>query len=189
MNRAPWPQRRWRPPIRNLAWRLTGKKAPKEAQPCRTRYQKEWTSKYRLTPRTRSLRVSLSPRLVLGAWTRRPGETESSFSTAMPGEMELSIPMTLQFRRLRTGAVGGDVRSAGGGNWTWSGARSAKNGYARCDAGQEMILGAGAVFQILRVECLDGEVGERRPGQWASSEGGELAVRRSSLLNKAAWSR
>ena len=131
------------------------------------------------------MRVSASPRLVPEAWTRRPGGTESSFSMARPGEMELSILMTLQFRRLRTGAVGGDARDARGGNWTWSGAWSAENGYARCGAGQDMTLGAGTVSQTIRGWCLDGEADECRPGQQASGKGGGLAVRRSPLLKQS----
>ena len=81
---------------------------------------------------------------------RRPGEIESSFSMATPGEMELSLLSTLQIRQLHTGADGGDVRTVRGGNWTWSGARSAKDGCARCGAGRAMILGAGTVFQTIR---------------------------------------
>ena len=104
---------------------------------------------------------------------------------ARPGGIELPLLRTLQIRQLHTGAAGGDVRTVRGGNWTWSGARSANDGCARCDAGREMILGVGTVFQTIRGWCLDGEADECRPGQRASGSGGGLAVRRSPLLKQS----
>ena len=149
-NRIPWPHRRRRPPTRQLAGWLMGKQAPKEAETSRTRHQKDRTAENRSASRILYSWISSNPHHGLGRRTRRHGEIESSSSNA------------LRTHQFRTGAGGGDVRTARGGNWTWSGAWCADDGCARGVAGRASALDAGTASLIIRGRCPHGEANEKQ---------------------------
>ena len=134
-NRIPWPHLRRMPPTRLLAGWLTRYQEPKEAKTLRTRHQKDRTVENRSASRILYSWIFSNPHHGLGSRTRRRVEIESSF---------LNVLRTHQFH---TGAGGGDVRTARGGNWTWSGAWCADDGCACGIAGQASALDVGTAIR------------------------------------------
>ena len=118
-----------------------GQRMAKKAKTSRTRHKKDRTFRNRSASRTLYFWTFSTPHRGFGSGTRR---------------------RVLRIPRSHTGAGGGDVRGARGGNWTWSGACCADDGYARGVAGRASALDAGTVSLIIRGRCPYGEANEKQ---------------------------